>query len=298
MDAAPMDNPLLSPRLAQMAASFAHQRVALPSGASVGVRTCGQVRGLPPVVLLHGISSGSASWLEVALRLSEQTKVLAWDAPGYGESTPLAAASPTDADYASRLRELLLALGLTDALLVGHSLGALMAMAYAREWGAPGMVLISPARGYGAADQADTRAKVRAERAAALQRLGVAGLAAGISSRLLSAGATDAQRAWVGWNTARLHPEGYLQAVALLCQSTLARSGRALAPTDVPTEVYCGDADVVTPPGTCRDWAEANRLPFALIPDAGHASPVEQPDAVAQLILGVLQRSSGVSRHG
>lgn len=43
-----------------------------------------------PLTLLHGISSGAASWhKQMAL---PGYRVLAWDMPGYGESPMLAAA--------------------------------------------------------------------------------------------------------------------------------------------------------------------------------------------------------------
>src|SRR5256885_12675463 len=55
--------------------------------------------------MLHGISSGAASWLDVALELAPRARVLAWDAPGYGRSTPLAPDAPTGADYARVLEQ-------------------------------------------------------------------------------------------------------------------------------------------------------------------------------------------------
>ena len=86
---------------------FPASTVLLPSGAQVAVRQCGQRSGKPSIVLLHGISSGAASWLHPALLLAEHHHVLAWDAPGYGESTPLSDTSPSAQAYAERLNELL-----------------------------------------------------------------------------------------------------------------------------------------------------------------------------------------------
>ena len=74
---------------------FPASTVLLPSGAQVAVRQCGQRSGKPSIVLLHGISSGAASWLHPALLLAEHHHVLAWDAPGYGESTPVSDTSPS-----------------------------------------------------------------------------------------------------------------------------------------------------------------------------------------------------------
>ena len=142
------------------------QRVAQVDGARVAYR-CGGGSG-PVVVLLHGISSGAASWLPCASLLAAHARVIAWDAPGYGDSSPLAQARPLAADYARRLEGLLAVLGVQPALLVGHSLGALMAAAYAasaRKLPAR-LLLLSVAQGYGAAGkeaQASEVARLRLE---------------------------------------------------------------------------------------------------------------------------------------
>ena len=296
MNAVPPTADLLQAPLALLDRSFPQRLVALPSGAQVAVRECGRPGDAPSVVLLHGISSGAASWLYPAIRIGEKAHVIAWDAPGYGDSAPLPGDAPTDADYAARLHELLQVLDVRRCVLVGHSLGALMACAYAGDVGASRVarvVLISPAGGYGAAAQAAASERVRRERREALHTQGVDGLAERITQRLLSPAADAAARAWVQWNAARLQPSGYLQAVELLCGSDLARS-RNLA---MPVEVHCGDADVVTPPAACRGWADLYAAPFDLIHGAGHASPVEQPEAVARLITRAALQPTGAKHH-
>lgn len=260
--------------------AFPERLVAARPNAQVTVRERGTPGADASLVLLHGISSSAGSWVQVAQALPQAQHVIAWDAPGYGQSTPLAQADPTAADYAQRLQETLQALAVRRCVLVGHSLGALMACAYAARAdriGVQRVVLISPARGY-AANAADAE-RVRRERTQALQAQGVAGLAACIDQRLLTASAGDEARAWVRWSAARLHPQGYLQAVQMLCGSEL-----AAVPAGIPCEVHCGDADVVTPPAACEQAARVLGASFRLIADAGHASPVEQPAAVAALL--------------
>ncbi len=58
---------------------FPERLVQLADGAQLAIRECGQG---PVVVLLHGIGSGSASWLHCAQRLAAGNRVIAWDAPG------------------------------------------------------------------------------------------------------------------------------------------------------------------------------------------------------------------------
>ena len=138
--------------LAVLEAEFAERSVTINAqGDRIGYRQWGG-RG-PVVVLLHGISSSAASWLPCAQVLSQTMRVFAWDAPGYGRSTPLEQAEPRAVDYAQRLQAWLGALQVKPDVIVGHSLGALMAaayMAHAPEALQPGCVLLlNPAQGYG-----------------------------------------------------------------------------------------------------------------------------------------------------
>lgn len=264
--------------LARLDACFPARNVAVAGGAVLSVRECGQG---PVLVCLHGIGSGAASWIDTAALLAPQARVVAWDAPGYGESTPLEPAAPSAADYAARLSALLDALDIGSCVLAGHSLGAITAAAAARsDARIRGLVLVSPAIGYGAASRAEARAKVRTERLATLDELGIAGMAARRAGRLVSDLASEHARQWVRWNMARLNDHGYRQAVELLCSADLL----ADLPPRVPVRVACGALDVVTPPAACEQVARQCGVPLELLADAGHAGYVEQPQAVAALL--------------
>ncbi|MFH0131053.1 alpha/beta fold hydrolase [Variovorax sp. VaC1] len=268
--------------LALLDALFPARSVPVGGGAVVSVRERGTG---PAIVCLHGIGSGAASWLNVALLLAPQARLIAWDAPGYGASTPLASTTPTAADYAGRLHALLDALDVPSCVLVGHSLGALTAGAAARGGSALAsrirrLVLISPAAGYGAPSRAEARAKVHAERLATLDELGIAGMAAKRSGRLVADGASELARQWVRWNMARLNDGGYRQAVELLCNGDLL----ADLPPAMPVRVACGTLDVVTTPEACTQVAQRCGVALEPIEGAGHASYVEQPQAVAALL--------------
>ncbi len=288
--------PELESALERLEREFPQTLVSLPHGARVAVRECAANGTGAACVLLHGISSGAASWFGCARALAEQSdspvaRVLAWDAPGYGGSTPLPAEVPTVDDYAERLGEALDALGVSRCVLVGHSMGGLIAAAYARCHGADRvarLVLISPAGGYGAAGQSGEREQARRSRLEELADRGVTGVAERAAARLLSDGADTAARQWVHWNAARLDPAGYRQAVELLCNADLARS----RPLAMPVSVYCGDADRVTPPADCAARARLLGASFSLIDRAGHASTVEQATTVAQAIAREARRSA------
>jgi pimeloyl-ACP methyl ester carboxylesterase len=135
-------------------------------------------RGDPPLVLLHGIGSRAASWRHQLAGLSDRLRVIAWDAPGYGESSDLAAPAPTAGDYAACLASFLDALGAGRLHLVGHSLGALMAARFAADHPEriASLTLASVASGHARLAEAE-RARLLAGRLDDLARLGPAGMA-------------------------------------------------------------------------------------------------------------------------
>ncbi|MFS8974039.1 alpha/beta hydrolase [Cupriavidus necator] len=256
-------------------------------GEQVAYRSGGT--GGPVIVLMHGISSGAASWLPCASLLAAQARVIAWDAPGYGNSTPLAQPRPLAADYAMRLAGLLQALGVQPALIVGHSLGALMAAAYVanvRKLPAR-LLLLSVAQGYGGPGKEAQAKEVARQRLEALESLGIDGLAQRGPARLLSEETDPGAQAWVRWNMQRLNPDGYRQAVAMLCGDDI-DAYLARRPAALPTQIACGSRDEVTTPPACGTLAERFGLPFSLIPDAGHACYIEQAAATARLIRAAL----------
>ncbi|WP_321910207.1 alpha/beta fold hydrolase [Paraburkholderia sp. J11-2] len=244
-----------------------------------------------PLVLLHGIGSGAASWVQQLEALGGARRVLAWDAPGYGASTPVAGASPVAANYARVLADWLDALGIARCTLVGHSLGAIMAGAFAaaQPERVAGLLLISPAGGYGAADES-VRAEKRDARLAMLAELGAQGLAQTRSANMLSPHADETARAWVRWNMARIVPHGYAQATHLLANADLA-ADLARCVGQVPMAVAVGAQDTITPPEACERLAQIARAPFHVVPRAGHAGYIEQPLAYSTLIEFTLTRT-------
>lgn len=69
-----------------------------------------------------------------------------------------------------------------------------------------------------------------------------------------------------------------------------ADSRPGLAQIDCPTLVLCGRADALTPPLTHQAMARAlPRSTLVLVPDAGHISTLEQPEAVTAALRNWLQ---------
>lgn len=241
----------------------------------------------PALVLLHGIGSGSGSWAGQLDAWAPTHRVIAWDAPGYGTSSPLAADAPAEADYAGALATLLERLAVRELVLVGHSLGALVAGAWAARPTARlrALVLASPARGYGSAPP-EVRAAKERERIELIERLGPAGLAATRSAGLCAPGASVAVVERVRAQMARVTPRGYAQAAHLLAHGNLVAS---LAGVQAPVHVIWGALDRVTPPEACRAVADAARaVTRTELPGVAHACYVEAPAAFDAALRPVL----------
>ncbi|MFN0164409.1 MAG: alpha/beta fold hydrolase [Burkholderiales bacterium] len=227
----------------------------------------------PPLVLLHGIGSGSGSWQGQLDQLSGRFRVLAWDAPGYGGSSPLERPEPLAADYAAVVHAWLAAVGVVMPIVVGHSLGAMVAAAWAArpDAGARGLLLASPARGYGKAAP-DVRAAKYRERLDLLERLGIEGIARERSAGLCAPGAPQATVARIAAVMARASAGGYAQAAHMLAHDDLATH---LAGTPRPLAVLCGEFDRVTPPAGCAEVAKACGCAFVTLAGVAHACYVE-----------------------
>src|SRR5918998_3672505 len=87
----------------------------------------------PVVVLIHGITGSSDTWLDLIEELAEDHTVVAPDLLGHGESAKPRGDYSLGA-YASGIRDLLAALGHDRATVVGHSLGGGVAMQMAYQF--------------------------------------------------------------------------------------------------------------------------------------------------------------------
>ena len=100
-----------------------------------------------PLVLIHGWATNGNAWRDNIEVLSQNHRVLAIDLRGFGDSSP--PEQPTIAQRAADVRELLGALEIDDALVIGWSLGGSIVLSYVEQFGAErlraiGIVDVSP----------------------------------------------------------------------------------------------------------------------------------------------------------
>jgi pimeloyl-ACP methyl ester carboxylesterase len=101
-------------------------------------------RNAVPVVLLHGYTDSARDWAPIAPFLSPRFRLIIPDLRGQGASSKPDCCY-TRFDFANDIKLLLERLKLRSAVVVGHSLGSIVAQTFAEEW--PGrtrrLILIS-----------------------------------------------------------------------------------------------------------------------------------------------------------
>src|SRR6266851_10260740 len=96
-------------------------------GYRMAYREWGDPAATEAVILVHGITSSSLSWIRVAPRLATQARVIAVDLKGHGDSDKPATGYRL-ADQADEVLALCSALGLRAVSLIGHSWGGGIAL--------------------------------------------------------------------------------------------------------------------------------------------------------------------------
>jgi pimeloyl-ACP methyl ester carboxylesterase len=247
----------------------------------------------PTVLFLHGIGSNAMSFAPLFDLLPTHLNLLAWNAPGYLESEPMAELWPSPADYAQRLADLLDGLSIRTAHIVGHSLGTLIAAAFARQYPnrVETLVLASAANGYRVSRGSKIPEKV-AIRIQELNSLGPVKFAHSRAANLVYDPANNESIvSRVESAMAQINPDGYTQAVHLLASGNL--------PEDVKHAPICpgfiiGAKDKVTPIDqthfAASGWAAENgrRPRVTIIEDAGHAVYLQRPNEFCVALLELL----------
>jgi pimeloyl-ACP methyl ester carboxylesterase len=241
----------------------------------------------PPVMLLHGIGSSSAGYRAQLAGLSARCRVIAWNAPGFGASTPLAEDAPDVSQYAGILTLVLEALRIQRlAALVGSSWGSVIAMAFAERYPEKldSLALSAPntARGH----------LTGAARAEALELLIASGNKnppadrKANAGRLLPADAPQQVRDLVESLRDAVTPMGWGQAAHMLFS---VYTPSIIGQIRCPVEMMVGSVDTVAPidqhAGALR--AVAPSIPLHLFEGCGHMLKLEAPTKFNDVVQGV-----------
>ncbi len=256
-----------------------------------------------PVLLLHGVLLQAASWGE-QFALADRYRVIALDQRGHGRSIAGAAGYGLDR-LADDIDAVIQQLDLDGVVLVGHSMGGMAALRFARrhrvafERRVAGLVLVStsasPVFGFGSG---------RISRALA----GAVRLPAGAFgwNRVPTYRPGDdgfnfaVVRLSFGSRPAPTHVDVTRRMVAAMDEEAFGQSLVALldndershlAQIDKPTAVVVGGRDLITPPHHSRQLAD--KIPGAelrVLDGCGHQLMMERPAELAAAIDAVIAR--------
>ena len=232
-----------------------------------------------PLVFVNSLGTNLHMWDALIPYMSPQTPLLRYDTRGHGLSD--APSAPyTIRDHSGDLSALLDELGVETCIVVGLSVGGLVAIDFALQHPQRlcALVLCDTAPRIGTRES-------WSERMSFVQEQGLPNIAEMIVQRWFTSDFAGRQpanfRGYVNM-LARTPPEGYLGTCAALRDTDLSDVVNRIA---LPCLVLCGAQDVATSPEMVRAVAEV--LPdarFELIEAAAHLPCVEQPQAVAAAI--------------
>lgn len=233
------------------------------------------------LLFVHGFPLSRGAWQKQLDALRAPYRVIAPDLRGFGESEARPGTAAM-ADFAADLHSLLQQLRTGPVVMVGHSMGGYVALAFARQFPAllRGLVLVATKAGAdtleAAAGRRATAEKVRTE--------GVQVVVDAMAANMLAAGRRDTAMAeQVRSLMASSSRDGVI--AALLGMAERPDSTATLAGISVPTLIVAGADDGVIPPAESEKLAQA--IPGAqlsVIPQAGHLVAFEQPEAFNRVL--------------
>ena len=256
-----------------------------------------------PLLLLHGFTGSAETWDPFRARFETAYRVAALDLPGHGGSSvpgdPERYSLPRLADDIARVLD---AMRIDRTAMLGYSLGGRAALHFALAQGDRLSALILESASPGIDDE-----KVRQQRARSDEDLAKFIEREGITAfvdRWESLSLWETQRSLSEDVRSQLRRQRLRNDVRGLA-SSLRGSGAAAQPSvedrladiDVPTLLIAGDLDTkyaAIARHMERSMPNARAL---IVPDAGHAVHLEQPDAFAREVLDFLAEVASIRQH-
>jgi pimeloyl-ACP methyl ester carboxylesterase len=244
-------------------------------------------------VLLHGIGGGSTAWNDGLAATGPAlagfgVTALAVDLPGYGDSAPDPVCSV--GTMAARVADLIATLPGQRAIVIGHSMGGMVAQELAATSPARvgSLVLVGTSPAFGKPG-GEWQAGFLRQRFAPLDAgLGMAGLAGELVPAMAGSGADPQRLARAQALMAAVPESTYRRALAALVDFDRRAD---LARIAVPTWVTTGAEDRTAAPEVAQRMAV--RIPgaeCAIIDASGHLGPMEMPDPFNRLLTDFLAR--------
>ena len=249
----------------------------------------------PPLALVAGLGYSRWMWHKMVPGLAKNFTVLHYDNRGVGESDK--PAGPYNAQLlADDLAGLLEALGMGQTAVFGHSMGGFVAQAFALAYPEKVSKLILSATNFGG----PRHVPVTQEALAVLMDTTSDPLTRLRNGILISCAAGFGERQpkivdeWLDYRANHpIDPAGYQaqMGVGLSLMSEEACFEHKLPAIAAPTLILSGAEDKVVPPANVDLLAQAiTQAETAVIDQAGHFFPFEQPETAVSIVTNFLQK--------
>jgi pimeloyl-ACP methyl ester carboxylesterase len=241
---------------------------------------------MTPLILLHGVGADGRMFAPVTERLAGSARLIVWNLPGYSGKpldNPL-----TFRRLAAALATELEALDATPAVVIGHSIGGMVALEFAATFPqrVRGLILSATTPAFGSRDGSFQREFLKARLGPLEAGRTMAQMAAESGPRLVGSGAAPEAAPSLVRLMSEV-PEATFRA-AMACLVSFDRRAD-LASIRVPTLLISGDEDTNAPLKTMTRMAEA--IPGArleVLSGIGHLAPLECPDRFAGIVRSFL----------
>ena len=255
---------------------------------SLSVNTFGDENN-QPIIFIHGFPYDHTMWENQINILKEKYFCVAYDVRGLGESY-VGDGQYTMEAYVNDLFSIINELKLKGPILCGLSMGGYIALRSVERSMETfkGLILCDTK-----SEADDDAAKLK--RAAGINQINTEGLIKFVEAFVTNCFAEETPKEQEKmflltlFKAYKHDPIGVKGAFIAIMSRTDTTS--FLHKINIPTLVLCGSFDKLTPPTVMRAMSEKiPRSEFAIIPRAGHMSPLENPECVNDLILGFLKR--------
>lgn len=241
-----------------------------------------------PVVLIHGVGMQQAIWAPQVLALASRYQVITYDMLGHGKSKD-PDEDVTLADYGQQLHDLLGYLAVERPAVIGHSMGALVALELALR--APALVDRLVALNGAFNRTPAQRASVLA-RASALERDGIEATLDSTLARWFGSPVPDNLKSHaelVSGFLKDVHPVGYARSYRVFATSDALHVGR-LHDLSMPALFITGELDPNSTPEMSQAMAsQSPRATCVIVPGAKHKMPLTRANEINQRLLEFLE---------
>ncbi|KUJ19816.1 alpha/beta-hydrolase [Mollisia scopiformis] len=248
------------------------------NGSHIFIEECGNG---PLMVLMHGLGGTTNAFQPLVNHFASRFTMLRFDLPGSGFST--FKTPPSIPRFVEDLKSILKSRGTDEEpILIGHSLGSILAMHYATQYPVKGLILIGAGRSAVHIPAAVAHMTGLAVKA----REGIPGIRDSTVANNVAPSSSDLVRTVVRQMISSQDPLGY----AATCEALCAKShvDPDYSKIKCPTMLIAGDQDKISPLSRSEDLqkligGEDNKVALKVV-HSGHQHVLENTEGVVEAI--------------